>query len=220
MIVPSTRFFIYRALAVAWIVVVVGVSLPGVAQAAPARTIVVLGDSLSAAYGIEARAGWVNLLEQRLAEQKLTYKVVNASVSGDTTAGGVARLPRLLSEHQPAIVLLELGGNDGLRGMPPSQAKQNLSAMITRAKASGAKVLLLGVRLPPNFGTQYNQRFQQMYTEVAAEQHVPLVPFILEGLTPNATHVQSDGIHPTAAAQPLILENVWPRLRTLLEQPR
>lgn len=158
----------------------------------------------------------MTLLEQRLAEQKLPYKVINASVSGDTTAGGVARLPKLLTEHRPAIVLLELGGNDGLRGMPPAQAKQNLSVMIARARASGAKVLLLGIRLPPNFGTQYNQRFQQAYTEVAAEQRVPLVPFILEGLTPDSSYVQSDGIHPTAKAQPLILENVWGKLKGML----
>jgi acyl-CoA thioesterase-1 len=180
------------------------------------RAIVVLGDSLGAAYGIDVRAGWVSLLQQRLDDEQRSYRVVNASISGDTTAGGLARLPKLLAQHHPAIVVVELGGNDGLRGLAPDQVKQNLTRIVTLAKSSGAKVLLLGIRLPPNYGTQYNERFQRIYTDVAAAEHVPLVPFLGEGIAPTATYVQADGIHPTAAAQPRILENVWSKLRRLL----
>jgi acyl-CoA thioesterase-1 len=209
MIVPLLRLSIARAFGAALIFIV----LCGTAQA---RTIVVLGDSLSAAYGIDVRRGWVSLLQERLDQQKLPYKVVNASVSGDTTAGGLARLPKLLSEHKPQIVIVELGGNDGLRGQSPDEAKKNLTAIATQSKTAGAKVLLLGIHLPPNYGTQYNERFQRIYTDVARTEHVPLVPFLIEGLAPHATNMQPDGIHPTAAAQPRILENVWSKLRPLL----
>lgn len=183
---------------------------------AAANTILVLGDSLSAAYGLEIRSGWVSLLQQRLDAQKLPYKVVNASVSGDTTAGGLARLPKLLAQHRPSVVIVELGGNDGLRGLSPEQARKNLTQIVTQAKAAGAKVLLCGIRLPPNYGTQYNERFRRIFTDVATEQRVPLVPFVLDGLTPDSADVQQDGIHPTAKAQPQILENVWGALRKLL----
>jgi acyl-CoA thioesterase I len=208
-IAPLLRLLIVRGLAAILLFAVL-------AGAAHARTIVVLGDSLSAAYGIELRRGWVALLQQRLDQEKLPYKVINASVSGDTTAGGLARLPKLLAQHKPDIVIVELGGNDGLRGQSPEQAKKNLEAIASRATAAGAKVLLLGIRLPPNYGTQYNERFQRIYTDVAAARKLPLVPVLFEGLTADATNIQSDGIHPTAAAQPRILENVWSGLRALL----
>ncbi len=175
-----------------------------------------LGDSLSAAFGIEIRDGWVNLLQQRLDQQKFPYKVVNASISGETTAGGLSRLPKLLAQHQPDILIVELGGNDGLRGLAPEQAQQNLTTIAILAQAGGAKVLFLGVRLPPNYGTQYNERFQRIYTDVAARRSAPLVPFLLEGIAGNSALMQPDGLHPTVRAQPRILENVWITLRTLL----
>lgn len=187
--------------------------------AARAQTLLVLGDSLSAAYNMEVQRGWVALLEQRLKQQNLPYKVINASISGDTTAGGLARLPELLAAHRPAVVIVELGGNDGLRGLPPEQAKQNLSAIVAQAQAARAQVLLLGVQLPPNYGTRYNERFQRVYREVATERKVPLVPFVLDGVATDAALMQGDGIHPNAAAQPRILENVWPQLRPLLQIP-
>jgi len=176
----------------------------------------VVGDSLSAAYNINVKAGWVALLEQRLAQRNPPYKVVNASISGDTTAGGLARLPTLLKQHRPVVVIVELGGNDGLRGLSPDQAKRNLAAMITRAQSAGAKVLILGIKLPPNYGTRYTERFQQLYRELAAERRVALVPFVLKGIAANANLMQADGIHPNERAQPQILENVWTRLQPLL----
>lgn len=185
------------------------------AMAAP-RTILVVGDSLSAAHGIDVRTGWVTLLDQRLArDYPGVYRVVNASASGETTAGGLARLPSLLKQHRPSIVVIELGGNDGLRGLPPAQMKSNILAMITKSKSQGANVLLLGVRLPPNYGTRYLDLFRQAYRDVAAEQRVPLVPLLLEGID-ESNQMQADRIHPTAAAQPRMLENVWPVLRRML----
>lgn len=181
-----------------------------------ARTILVLGDSLSAAYQMDVRAGWVALLEQRLAQQKLDYQIVNASISGDTTANGLARLPPLLKKHHPAIVVIELGGNDGLRGLPLEQMKHNIRTLAAKAKSAGAKVLLLGIRLPPNYGSRYTERFQQVYKEVAAEQRVALLPFILDGVGGDRALMQQDGIHPSAEAQPRVLENVWGELRKLL----
>lgn len=175
-----------------------------------------LGDSLSAAYNMDVQQGWVALLQQRLKQRDLPYHVVNASISGDTTAGGLARLPRLLAEHRPQVVIVELGGNDGLRGLPPEETRRNLSAIVARARAAGAKVLLLGVELPPNYGTRFNERFRRVYREVAAEHGVPLVPFVLEGVATDPALMQPDGIHPNAAAQPRILENVWPLLAPLL----
>ena len=184
--------------------------------AAYAKSVLVVGDSLSAAYNMNVKAGWVALLEQRLAQHKPPYQVVNASISGDTTAGGLARLPALLTQHKPAVVIVELGGNDGLRGLSPDQAKRNLAVMITRAQSSGAKVLILGVKLPPNYGTRYTERFQKLYRELAAEKRVPLVPFILDGVATKNDLMQSDGLHPNERAQPRILENVWGQLQRLL----
>ena len=184
--------------------------------AAAPRTVLVVGDSLSAAFGMELREGWVALLAARLDQQQPRYRVVNASVSGDTTANGLARLPRLLAEHRPAIVIIELGGNDGLRGLAPEQMKKNIGTMIAKSKVQGAKVLLLGVELPPNYGPKYNERFQRVYKDLAAENRVPLVPSVMDGVGTKVELMQADRIHPNAAAQEKMLDNVWPALRTLL----
>lgn len=176
----------------------------------------VLGDSLSAAFGIDVRAGWVALLQQRLVREKLDYHVVNASISGDTTANGLARLPPLLEKHRPAIVIIELGGNDGLRGQTPERVKHNIAAIVAKAKARGTKVLLVGVPLPPNYGNAYLERFRRAFRDVAAEQSVPLVASIIDGVADNRALMQPDGIHPTTEAQPRMLENVWRELRPLL----
>ena len=183
---------------------------------AAARTLLVVGDSLSAAYGMDVAAGWVALLGKRLERQKYDYQVVNASVSGDTTANGLARLPRLLDAHQPAIVIIELGGNDGLRGLALEQMKHNITAMVTKAKTRHARVLLVGMQLPPNYGNRYTERFRRIYREIAAEQQVGLAPFLLDGIATNRALMQPDGIHANAKAQQKMLENVWPHLRPLL----
>lgn len=181
-----------------------------------AATILVLGDSLSAGYGIEQNLGWVNLLRQRIGAQKIDAEVVNASVSGETTAGGRARITELLHRHRPAVVIVELGGNDGLRGLALSQMAANLDRIITSAQASGARVLLLGMRLPPNYGPSYTQSFYDTYAQLAARHRVALVPFMLDGVVEQRNAFQPDGIHPTAAMQPRILDNVWPALLPLL----
>lgn len=186
------------------------------AQEAAAGTLLVVGDSISAALGLETSQGWVALLEQRLAEGGFAHRVVNASISGDTSAGGLARLPALLAEHRPSLVILELGGNDGLRGQPPAQLQQNLAAMIERVQASGAQVLLLGIKLPPNYGARYNRAFTQVYSSLAEEKQVSLVPFFLEGVGGVPDMMQRDGLHPTAAAQSRLLDNLWPALKPLL----
>lgn len=183
---------------------------------AAARTLLVVGDSLSAAYGMDVQSGWVALLQKRLTQEKLDYQVVNASISGDTTANGLARLSPLLVEHQPAIVIIELGGNDGLRGLSLAQMKHNITAMVEEAKARHARVLLIGVRLPPNYGNTYSGKFRRVYQEVASAQQVALVPFILDGIATHGVLMQPDGIHANAKGQPRMLENVWPHLRPLL----
>ncbi len=179
--------------------------------------ILVLGDSLSAGYGFDIREGWVSLLQQRLQRQGYPYRVVNASVSGDTTAGGRTRLPAALKRHRPQIVVLELGGNDGLRGLSLAQTRGHLVAMIRSAQAAGAHVILVGIQLPPNYGPEYTGKFRAIYDELAREFKLTRVPFLLEGvaLTPNL--MQADGIHPRAAAQPRLLDNVWPQLAPLLQ---
>jgi acyl-CoA thioesterase-1 len=183
---------------------------------AAARTLLVVGDSLSAAYGVDVGSGWVALLGKRLDRQKYDYQIINASISGDTTANGLARLPKLLAAHQPAIVIIELGGNDGLRGLALDQMKHNITAMVTKAKTRHARVLLVGMRLPPNYGNYYAERFRHIYREVAAEQQVGLAPFLLDGIAANPALMQPDGIHANAKAQQKMLENVWPHLRPLL----
>ncbi|MDP9517171.1 arylesterase [Pseudomonas protegens] len=193
-----------------------GLALMCMAQNAAAGTVLIVGDSISAAFGLDTREGWVALLEKRLKDQGFTDKVINASVSGDTSAGGLARLPPLLAEHKPEVVILELGGNDGLRGQPPQQLQQNLASMIDSAQANGAKVLLLGMQLPPNYGVRYTQAFAQVYGQLASDKKVALVPFFLDGVGGHPELMQADGLHPAAAAQDKLLENVWPTLKPLL----
>ncbi len=181
--------------------------------AARAETVLVMGDSLSAAYGIDQQAGWVNLLKQRLDDE---HEVINASISGETTSGGAARLPDILDQHDPDIVLIELGGNDGLRGLSPQQMQVNLAKMIERSETSGAEVLLLGIEVPPNYGASYASAFRGVFSQLAEEYEVPLLPFLLEGVD-LSTMLQGDGIHPTAEAQPIILDNVWSALAPMLD---
>ncbi|MGC8097576.1 arylesterase [Metapseudomonas otitidis] len=186
------------------------------AQEAAAGTVLVVGDSISAALGLETSQGWVSLLQKKLDSERLDHRVVNASISGDTSAGGAARLPALLGEHKPEVVIIELGGNDGLRGQPPAQLQQNLASMVEQSRQVGAKVLVLGMRLPPNYGKRYTDAFARVFSDVAKEQQVPLVPFFLEGVGGVEGMMQADGIHPAAGAQPRLLENVWPSLQPLL----
>ena len=186
------------------------------AAAAP-PAILVLGDSLSAGYGIDPRLGWVTLLQERLAREGFAHRVVNASVSGDTTRAGLARLPRALDQHRPAIVIIELGGNDGLRGLPLAEVRANLVSAITLAQKHQAKVLLLGMRLPTNYGTSHTQAFHALYAELGRKHRVPVVPFFLEGVATDPALMQADGVHPTAAAQPKLLATVWPYLAPLLK---
>ncbi len=180
--------------------------------------LLVLGDSLSAAYGIPVEKGWVSLLQKRLDDKSYEWDVINASISGDTTGGGLTRLPTALERHQPKLVLIELGGNDGLRGLSLRVMRQNLVKMARLAKQEGASVLLLGVRLPANYGPLYGKRFQKVFQEVAREAEVPLVEFFLEGVAEHLDLMQADGIHPLATAQPRLLENVWGALEPLLER--
>jgi acyl-CoA thioesterase-1 len=190
---------------------------PATASEAPRsreKTVLVFGDSLSAAYGLRADEGWVAMLEKRLVPRG--YRVVNASVSGETTSGGIARLPRALEQHRPGIVVLELGANDGLRGLPVPGTSRNLESMIESIRATGARILLVGIEIPPNYGPVYTTRFRGMYQDLARKYELPLVPFLLEGVALEERYMQADGLHPNAAGQPLVLENVWPRLEKLL----
>ncbi|OLU29033.1 arylesterase [Pseudomonas sp. PA15(2017)] len=193
---------------------ILGLLLMG--QVAQAGTVLVVGDSISAAFGMDTQQGWVRLLDERMRNEGFEHQVVNASISGDTSASGAARLPALLAEHQPQLVIVELGGNDGLRGLPPGQLQQNLASMIDASRGAGAKVLLLGMRIPPNYGERYTTAFAKVFDDVAAEKNVPLVPFLLEGVGGVTNLMQDDGVHPAVAAQPMLLENVWPTLKPLL----
>ncbi len=191
------------------------------AQAVPApRTIVIVGDSLSAEYGLKRGSGWVALLEQRLAKEKIVANVVNASISGDTTSGGRSRLGAVLAQHKPSHVVIELGGNDALRGLPLAMTEENLSAMTQAAQKTGAKVLLVGIQVPPNYGTDYANRFSAVFEKVARANKASVVPFLLKGVAdgPEPTRLfQADRIHPREEAQPIMLANVWPELRKLLK---
>lgn len=181
--------------------------------------ILVLGDSLSAEYGLKRGEGWVPLLEKRLAQQKIAATVVNASISGDTSSGGRARFPALLTQHKPSHVVLELGANDALRGLPLSDTESNLLQITKAAQAAGAKVLIVGIQVPPNYGGDYTRRFEAVFSKVAGATKAALVPFLLRGVAdaPDAMSLfQADRIHPTATAQPQLLDNVWPELRKLL----
>jgi acyl-CoA thioesterase I len=181
--------------------------------------ILVFGDSISAGYGLpRTEQGWVALLQARLKDQGYGYQAVNASVSGETTAGGLARLPRALTVHSPAIVILELGGNDGLRALSVAQMRDNLSRMIDLSIASGAKVLLLGMRIPPNYGPEYTAQFSQVYSDLAREKKLPFVPFLLSDIALSPALMQADGVHPNQLGQPKLLDNVWPALKPLLKR--
>jgi acyl-CoA thioesterase I len=179
--------------------------------------ILVFGDSISAGYGLSrVEKGWVTLLQTRLKDEDYGYQVVNASVSGETTAGGLARLPRALDLHKPKIVILELGGNDGLRALPIAQMRANLVRMVDLASAAGAKVLLLGIRMPPNYGPEYTEQFRLCYSDLARDKKLPLVPFLLENVAQFPDLMQADGIHPNELGQPTLLANLWPSLKPLL----
>lgn len=190
------------------------------AAATDSRKILVVGDSLSAGYGLPAAEGWVALLAARLRDQGYGYEVVNASITGDTTRGGLARLPATLERHQPAVVVIELGGNDGLRGIPIAELRSNLRAMISTAREAGAKVLLVSMRIPPNYGLEYARDFEETFALLAEETGINVAPFILADVALNDSLMQSDGIHPNARAQPVMLDSVWPSLRSLLVRPK
>ena len=190
------------------------------APVAAAPVVAVLGDSLSAAHGMDRDDNWVALLEDRMAAEGFPHEVVNASISGETSRGGRDRVDGILADHEPAVLIVELGGNDGLRGQPLAALRENLTTIVRRARTAGARVLLVGVRLPPNYGAAYTEAFASVYAEVAADTGVTLVPRFLEGVAERRQLMQNDGIHPTASAQPTMLENVWPELRPLLEETR
>ena len=197
-------------------------ALPMLGTAAPtpaaAPKILVLGDSISAGYGLAANEGWVSLLQNRLKTQGYGYRVVNASVTGETTTGGLARLPRALSLHQPVIVVIELGGNDGLRGLPLDTSRANLQKMIDLSRSAGAAVLLLGMKIPPNYGPRYASEYERLYADLARRNKLAFEPFFLDKIALADGMMQEDGIHPTAKAQPIMLETLWPRLRPLLRR--
>ena len=182
-------------------------------------TVLVMGDSLSAGYGIQLEQSWVTLLQQELVKSTQS-KVINASVSGETSGGGLARLPALLSKHKPDVVIIELGGNDGLRGQPINIMQDNLQAMITASQTVGADVLLAGMQIPPNYGPRYTKQFKETYVKLAEKNNISLVPFLLENVAAQSNLIQKDGIHPTAEAQPIILKNVLPVLVPLLKNDK
>lgn len=190
------------------------ISLPAIAK----NTILIIGDSLSAAYGMQREQAWPALLQKKLQENNYHYTVVNASVSGDTTSNGLARLPAALANYHPDITIIELGGNDGLRGIPLNVIEKNLNAMVEAALAANSSVLILGVRLPPNYGPAYTSGFQEIFTRVAAANHVAVVPVMLQHIDENLHLFQKDGIHPTAKAQPIILSNIWTNLHQMLKE--
>jgi acyl-CoA thioesterase-1 len=190
---------------------------PSLIQADDEAAIIILGDSLSAAYGMEISESWPSLLQQRLHENGHSYRVFNSSIAGDTTQGGLTRLPRLLESHNPAVVIIELGGNDGLRGLPLEVTRSNLSSMIEKSQAVGASVVLAEMRIPPNYGRTYTQKFNGAYSSLAEQYGAILLPFILQDIALEPGMMQADGIHPTAAAQPVILEQVWAVLEPALQ---
>lgn len=203
----------------AWLAALALLALPSMAAGKPHRVLIV-GDSLSAEYGIARGSGWVSLLTKKLAAENLQAQVINAAISGDTTSGGLARLPALLAQHKPTLIVIELGGNDALRGMATLQTEKNLSSMTKLSQAAGAKVLLLGMQIPPNFGAAYGRDFAAIYARVAKQQSAALVPFFLQGVADAANPrelFQADGIHPLATAHPTMLANCWPAIKRLLK---
>ena len=187
--------------------------------AAGQPTVLVFGDSLSAGYGIDVDQSWTALLQERLGDEGYEHRVINASISGETTEGGAARIGDALARFQPELVVLELGGNDGLRGFPPERIEANLRAVIEEARASGADVVLLGIRIPPNYGPRYTQAFENVYRKLANELDVPWIEFFMDGVALNAELMQDDGIHPNARAQGVLLDNAWPVIREALGEP-
>lgn len=181
-------------------------------------TVLVIGDSLSAGYGLRPGQGWVSLLERKLGSQGYPHRVVNASISGETSRGAVARMPRALEVHDPDVVVIELGANDGLRGFPPDVMRDNLLELLRLSREAGAKVLLLGMHLPVNYGQAYTEQFHQVFVDIAKREQVPFLPFFLDGVALQPEMMLDDGIHPNATAQPKLLENVWPALEPLLRQ--
>jgi acyl-CoA thioesterase-1 len=190
--------------------------LPAAPALAASQIILVFGDSLSAAYGLPSDQAWPSLLQKRLETEHSSWRVANASISGETSAGGRSRMAAALRRHKPAIIVIELGANDGLRGLSLAAMRQNLDAMISDSRSAGARVLLVGMRLPPNFGPAYTGEFARSFADLAKSQHISFVPFLLEGFSDQPEMFQSDGLHPVASAQPLILETVWPELKKML----
>lgn len=181
------------------------------------KKVLVFGDSLSASYGIEEEQGWVNLLSEKLRQAQSPYSVINASVSGETSTGGLSRLPAALAEFQPSVVILELGGNDGLRGLPLATLQSNLEEMVSLSQRAGAKVLLAGIQIPPNYGPRYTEPFYALFGDIAESEQLPFVPFLIDGIPQQPELMQNDGIHPRAEAQHMILDNVWPVLEPMLQ---
>lgn len=191
---------------------------PPAASASEPPVLLILGDSLSAGYGMDLEQSWVSLLETRLEERGYSYRLLNSSISGDTTQGGLTRLPRLLDRYRPQIVVIELGANDGLRGIDPGVTRENLASMIRQGQAIGARVLLAGIRLPPNYGSAYLQQFESIYSDLASEFDTLLVPFFMDGVVVDADLLQADNIHPNERGQPVLMENVWEVLEPALER--
>ncbi len=217
---PSRHAFVRLVARVAALAAVT-VLMPASARAdSGAPVLLVVGDSISAGYGLPAGAGWVDLLAARIATGRYPVRVVNASISGDTTAGGRARLPALLARHKPAVVVIELGGNDGLRGGNLQSTRDNLDAMVAAAQGAGAKAVIVGLKLPPNYGPAYTREFEALFGSVAKARKAPLVPYLFDGFGEHNEYFQPDRVHPTAAAQPKLLDNVWPVLQPLLGAAR
>jgi acyl-CoA thioesterase-1 len=219
---PSRRYAPALALRALFAIAVAGAAIvaparAATAEAAGAPVILVVGDSISAAYGLPGGTGWTDLLARRLAAERQPHRVVNASISGDTTAGGRSRLPALLARHQPAVVVIELGGNDALRGGDLAATRANLDAMVVAAQAARARVLIVGMRVPPNYGAAYGRGFETLFADVARARRTALVPFFFEGFGDRNELFQPDRIHPSVAAQPLLLDNLWPALVPLLK---
>lgn len=190
--------------------------IPGFAVSSEPPVLLILGDSLSAGYGMDREQSWVNLLDIRLKENAYSYTILNSSISGDTSQGGLSRLPRLLARYQPEIVIIELGANDGLRGINPDITRQNLASMIQQSQEAGARVLLAGIKLPPNYGTAFLEQFESMYSDLASEFDILLVPFFMDGIAFRPDLLQADNIHPNEKGQPLLLDNVWVVLKPAL----
>lgn len=201
-----------------WVLLIALVATSSASTTNTSRTILVLGDSVSAGYGIKSSEGWVTLLSQKLQREGYGYRVVNASVTGETTTGGLTRLPRALQIHRPEIVILELGGNDGLRGLPLTATRGNLDRMIGLSQRAGARVLLVGMKIPPNYGPRYTLGFERIFSDLAKQHSLPLVPFLMDRVALTPGLMQEDGIHPKAAGQPLMLGNVWPQLAPMLRR--